>query len=277
MLDVLQTYLDDAATPEMRDSLVAAHNTLERVGLSNYEQGFEELLMIDGDTDHGGTIDSICELTKQLLFQALKQHTVLLTTEATVDTAVMFVNGILDLQDYSDIHTVYNIANQPGLPEEVFAELMRLVTPKNTDELLYEIQSVNALLIDRVKEMASPLSGEDPDTDHLIWEQKHITYLNRFLILAGTDQLHVIKAIKEDGLNVGYPFAVYIKLLGRDLENMSPAQAARELLAMAYISSDGMETPQIVIKANVDNYISHIDAITKIDIEIGKLLLGMQL
>lgn len=274
---VLATYLNEAATPEMRDAIVAAHSSLERMSLPNYEEGFDELLMIDEETDEGGTLESIVNLTKSLQHDILKQHAVVLNQDATLDMLTLFINGILDITNYEDMKAVFDTATLDGLPEEVFAELMALVTGKTVDELMFEMISVDRSLLNRIKEMATPQEMPELDDADLVEKQKRIDIFVRFVGLAGTKELDVVKMITTDGASIGMPFAVYAGVLGRNLEAMSPTKAARELLGMALISSDGLQNPRSIIQENIDHYISNIDNITKIDVEIDNLLLGLQL
>lgn len=277
MQDVLSDYLNDAATPEMRDALVAAHNSLERMSLPNYEEGFIDLLMIDDETDEGGTLESIVKLTKSLQFQILQQHEIVLNEDTTLDMLTLFINGILDITEYDDKIIVRDTASLGGLPEEVLAELMALVSGRTVEELLFEISHVSASLIARIKEMVSDAQPPAMTEDEQVQVQQHLTLLNRLCGLANTRELDVVKMITKANVSVGMPFAVYADAIGRNLEAMSPVKAANELLGMALISSDGWQTPRAVIKENIEHYISNIDNITKIDIEIGKLLLGLQL
>ena len=76
--------------------------------------------------------------------------------------------------------------------------------------------------------------------------------------------------------NVGYDFNVYLTIIGRDLEDMSVITAAHELIGCALISADGNGNPIGIISKNIDNYISDMDKITKINIEITNIILKLQ-
>lgn len=278
MQDVLRTYLNDAATHEMRDAIVAAHDSLKNMSLPNYEEGFEELLMLDEPTDAGGTLESIVDLTKSLQHEILKQHEIVLNEDASLDMLTLFVNGVLDITNYEDKNTIYDTTIMGGLPEEIYAELMAIVTDKDVEDLMINISSVSIALINRIRSMStSTLIEEENNDDDIIEKQKHIDIFNRFIGLAGTKELEIVKLVTEAGISIGYPFSVYVGIIGRNLEAMSTTKAARELLGMALLSFDGIDRPRTVIKDHIDNYISNIDNITKIDVEIGNLLLGLQL
>lgn len=275
MLDVLEMYLDTAVTPELKDTLVESHKTFERMGLPNYEPGFEELLMLDSNTDSGGTVESIVDLTKSLLHQILLQHEVILNEDTTLTSLNNFTNAILDIAEYDNKTALHDTASLEGSAEEVFAEIVGLVVPVNTDQLLCDIHHIGPAIIQRIKEMAEPHLTPEIDPDEINAHQKYVELFQRFLKVAATEELSVVAMLKN-GVSVGYPFSLYISILGRELEVMSHARAARELLGMALISSDGTDKPQQVIKANIDQCISSLDNITKVDIEIGKLILGLQ-
>lgn len=276
MLDILQSYLNDAATPEMAGSIILAHNAIERMGLDHYEKDFEEILMVDAAVDGNETLQGIFELTKKMLRDILLQHEIKLTDEADLDMLTLFTNGVLDITNFEDVIAVHDTACFEGSPEETYAELMMLVSDKTADELLYEIESVSLSLITRIKELSLPdpapkMSDEERDAKVL-----HLSTFQHFIGLAGTQDLNVVRMLTHDGMDVGYPFAVYVGVIGRELEGMKPERAARELVGMAILSHDGLSSPRAVIKEHIDHYVSSIDTITQIDVEIGKLLLGLQ-
>ncbi len=277
MLNILRSYLNDAATPELRDAVIAAHASIDRIGFQNYEKDFEEVLMMDADSVNDNTLTNIVDMTKDIQRQILAQHEVTLTDTADIDTITLFINGILDIANYEDQKVLHDTASFEGSAEETFAELMALVTDRSADELLYETESIGRSLIVRIKEMSVSVVESTISDEERAQQEEHIAIFKRFLALADTKCLSVELMLTEGGLNVGYPFAVYVNILGRELEAMSPGKAARELLGMALISSDGMNSPRAVIKEHIDHCISNIDTITKIDVEIGNLLLGLQL
>jgi hypothetical protein len=274
VLDVLQTYLNDACTPELRSAVEAAHAVFERINLQNYDDGFEEILMTDDSTDQGESTQHIVDLTNKLLRKILAEHTVVLAYEASMEVLVKAVEGILDLQDYEDRNAIVGITNLDLNPQEKFAELMALVTSMSVEEWLLEVEEVGPTLITRVREMAEPTYDEVPDAEA---QQALAMYAERFIKFMNflSNPKLTIGEMLMSGLPPGYPFEVYVNMLGRGLDEMTPERAAQELLAMAFVSSDGTNSPRQVIHDHLEHLVADVNKITKIDIKLNEYLLGL--
>lgn len=274
MLDVLEAYLKQNAMPELLVALREAHQAFERIDFPNYQEVFLDLIMVDDENDHGDTLLEIVKLTKTIQRQILREHDIVLRNEASIDMLTTFINGVLDLQDYEDKDAIWQTANLDGDPEEVFAELLTLVTPLTADDLLVEIETVSDMLVMRIKELAQSQPTAPSEETQAMLEQ-HIGALKKLCDFIGDHELDTVKMLAQ-GTQVGYPFAVYLGTFGHDLETLSVEQATHELLAMAYISSDGVNNPQSVITEQLEQYISNIDMITKINVKVSEILLGLQ-
>jgi hypothetical protein len=275
MLDILDGYLRENATPEMRIALVEAHDAFNRIELPNYEQEFEALLMMDGDADQGSTLASIVDLTRRFMTELLRMHEITLDPDTSLHMLTVFLNGILDIQNYDNYQTVIDTCSMDGNPQEKLAELLALVTKYTVEELLSCMEDVNFVLINRLKEMA--LQNDKPPLS--VEEQGEINFymdkLRRFHNYTMQAKLKILDLIKN-GLPVGFPFLTYMGLIGREIEEMPVDLAAWELYAMALISNDGTNNPQGIIKEHLENYISDPNKLTKVDIKLREITLGMQ-
>lgn len=275
MLDILSDYLKEVTTPELRDSLEEAHAAFDRIELPNYEQDFEALLMLDGENDVGNTLQYIVALTHENLTKLLRQHEIIATIDASIDVKTAMLNGLLDLQDYDNYQDILNVTSMDVNPQEAFAELLTLVSTYDVEDLLVNIEEVNFVLIKRIHEMALARDLPPASEEEQAELRAYIEKLQRFLGWAMNPQLTIVRMIK-DGMDVGFPFLTYLGLLGRELEELPVERAAYELMAMALVSSDGTNNPQGVIKEHLENYISDVNKLTKIDIKLSEISLGLQ-
>lgn len=274
MLDVLRSYLSEAATPELKAALEQSQELFERIELPEFESGYEELLATDGEVEHGATLPAIVELTRELQQKILVDHGIRLTNEATVAVLNQVIEGVLDLPDYEDTDAMVQLCNMEVPAQEVFAELMALVTTLSTEEVLVYVDSVDQALIDAIRQHARTFSNEVINAAAEGYSV-HVERLTQFCELIGTRDLSVLDGVKM-GLRLGLPFVTYADMVGRELETMSVDKASYELVAMALASSDGTNNPKTVIKDNLEHYISSIDMITKIDVKVTDILLGLQ-
>lgn len=270
MLDIVRDYLQEAASPEVVAMLTTAHATFERIGLSNYESGFEELVMLNEQSEIGATVIYVTELTLELQKRILAEHGVIAAEDASFSVSKLnkFIEAILDLQDYSDTTAIARTLEMTGRPEELFAEILTLVTDESADNLLNDIESVNQFLITRIKE----ISNKDTEVNTII-DTKYIDKLLSYYEYLGSPP-PLLNTLMEV-LLPGYGFKVYISSLGRQLELLPEVQAARELVGMAFISRDGFDNPRAIIKEHIATYIASIDQITRIDVAVNEILLGM--
>lgn len=275
MLDILSQHLAQTSTPEFFASIASAFQTFERVGLENYENGFEELLMTDDlDVVQGAsTTEAVLELTCELLRRVLGDHGVVATPEATCTQLNDLVNALLDLQTYSDFETITATASLDGEPNEVFAELVALVTPHQPQEVMVWLQDVSYFLLKRIRELAK----RDPSPAEAA-EQAERVAMHRGLLekavacAALSNQLDVTNAVRQ-GLSLGLPFFVYIQRFGYQLQFYSADRAGQELLAMAYASRDGWANPSGMVHEHVERYVSNMDTLTAIDVDVTNRLL----
>jgi hypothetical protein len=231
--------------------------------------------MMDGDADQGSTLASIVDLTRRFMTELLRMHEITLDPDTSLHMLTVFLNGILDIQNYDNYQTVIDTCSMDGNPQEKLAELLALVTKYTVEELLSCMEDVNFVLINRLKEMA--LQNDKPPLS--VEEQGEINFymdkLRRFHNYTMQAKLKILDLIKN-GLPVGFPFLTYMGLIGREIEEMPVDLAAWELYAMALISNDGTNNPQGIIKEHLENYISDPNKLTKVDIKLREITLGMQ-
>lgn len=155
MLDILRDYLVEATSPENVDAIEKAHEAFDRIGLQDYNPGFEQLLMINDESDQGDTLGGIIDLTKSLANGILKQHSITVSDEATVSILTEFIDAIVELQQASDhIPEILKICAQQHDPEELFSELVALVGTHEAEHYLVDLVYVSDALITRISELA---------------------------------------------------------------------------------------------------------------------------
>jgi hypothetical protein len=272
MLDILRDYLTDAAAPEQVDAISAAHASFEQFGLENYEPEFEQILMLDSQVDGGQTVSSIIQLTQEIQTNILQQHGISLTDSVSISTANTVINGLLEIQTYEDVATLKQLLDSDGSSEELFAMALELVTDQSTDELLTILESVSAFLITKLKDLANRndhLLDDDDSQDKAIY----VAAFSKFYAFIKAKSLLTMNLLSA-GVGPGFPFMVYANALMEQLDDLKPQNAAEELIAMALISSDGIDNPRAVIQANIDHLIPDIDKVTRIDKILSELLLG---
>jgi hypothetical protein len=273
MLDILHDYLNDAVAPEAVQVITSAHDTFEQIGLENYESAFEEILMLDSQVDVGETVNAVVSLTQQLQQKILLEHGVVLTNDATIAVGNAFISGLLQIQEYDDLVQLQQVLSSDGSPEEILAMVLDLVSERDADDLMTHIETVSPFLLTKLKDYArtnEKLLDDDDPADKVVY----VAAFNRFYAYIKASSLLTLNLL-VNGVGPGFPFMVYAKALSTQLDSLTPKQAAQELVAMALLSSDGIDNPRAVIQANIEHLISDVDRITRIDVVVSELLLGL--
>ncbi len=276
MLDILRDYIAGTATSELLIALEQAHAGFERIGLENYEQGFEELIMTDrlGDVDTGDTLVYVERLTKELQHKILNNHGVMVSEEAGIDVMRALIDGILDVQNYEDVTAIKRALETDESPEEQFASILSMVTALEAEEILLDVETVDAALLTRIGE----LSVEEPevgDVEEAEVRNQHLRMLRVLCSMLATNQLVVMQFLR-DGLDVGYPFEVYFNLASPHFGEMKPEHIAQEMMAMALISSDGLGEPLAVIRTKLDDISTDMDVITRTNIALRTMVVDFE-
>lgn len=272
MLNILASYLAEAATSELRGTIEHSFELFARIDLPAYEERYEEILALDDQVEAGATVQAIVDQTLANQRGILQEHGIVLVEHATLAFCNDMVEAILQLGDYDDAAVLIQTANLSGTSEEVLAELLALTSTHAADEILLHLETVSEALITGVKRLAQTFDSE-PIAVVANDSMDSVARLVRWCNYIGTRQLAVAEAINQ-GMAVGLPFLTYANLLGRELEAMSVDKACHELIGMALASRDGCANPHATIKEHLEQFISSPDMTTKIDVRLTDLLLG---
>lgn len=273
MLDLLDDYLSDAASPELKESIRAAHELFDRYGLDTYEQGFEEFLMTDDAVDTGKTLKDIYDLTRSLQFKILEEHQLVIDEDAPPSVLNIFLDGIKRLENYDQPDVIYSILQQPKDAMELIAECIGQVTGMEVDRLHQYVMNCGPALLQTILSKLDQIHFDLSD-EEIVSRRERVERYQRFIRIAEIKQLKVAYLL-EHGMDVGHPVMVYLNVIGNDFEEMEATYIANELVAMCLISSDASDNPRSAIAEHLEQFVSDMDKITKIDITVGDILLKL--
>lgn len=273
MLDILDDYLSGAASPELKESIRAAHELFDRYGLDTYEQGFEEFLMTDDAVDTGKTLTDIYDLTRSLQFKILEEHQLVIDEDAPPSVLNVFLDGIKRLENYDQPDTIYSILQQPKDAMELISECIGQVTGVDVDRLHKYVMNCGTALLQTILSKLDQIHFDLSD-EEIVSRKERVERYQRFIRIAEIKQLKVAYLL-EHGMDVGHPVMVYLNVIGNDFEEMEATYIANELVAMCLISSDASDNPRSAITEHLEQFVSDMDKITKIDLKVGDILLKL--
>lgn len=274
MLDILDSYLGSATTPELHNILREAHDYLEQVGRDDIGSYFEELLMTDGDRDDGGTLQAVVQGTQGILHQVLTQHGVTLSADTPLETLTNTLKVLVAIPTYGNTGEVLAIILAENSPGVTFAEIAGVVGHIEVDTFLTYVTEISTALIMKIKELVSVQEEETITEEELLVRRQHVEKLRFYCTFIQREQLEIANMIR-DGMPVGYPFKVYADAIGRRFETFPIDKIAYEMYGMALVSVDGMNNPRAIINSNINQYIADLNVITKVDMLVSDLLMKL--
>lgn len=277
MLDLLSEYLNVAATPEDKVVIGNAMEVLEQIGHEDIEYVIEELLNTDDEVDAGATLQSIQDLVMSHLHLVMRLNGVTMDQSTNMRMMTAAVRGVMDLNDHEDRKSLIDVTDDRAPVREVYCELLAMVTQYPVDEWMVLVEEVQDGIINRLRELEDSDAIEDDGELDVRRERIHAfrqydIYLTPF---GGAPKL--LSNMLRSGLDVALPFILYAKSIPIQLEQLKPAEIARELFGMAIVSNDGYTNPYDTIKSNIEEFVSSPDVITRTMIEVRNLQTGSQL
>ena len=274
MLPELRDYIVATATSEMSDVLEDAHGSLERIGLEGYDEQFNILLNINDEVDASTTLSSIVELTKGFQLNVVAEHGIGVQPDILVEELTMLINALKDIQDYESPTDILDCIQDGVVPEEQLAQMLELVSPYFAERYLEMFETVSEFSIKRIAQYFNEAERNgvameaEPPTE--VNDAAH--RLRNFVAFLEGKELTTMELV-TNGLRVGYPLSVYLKTYGEDIDAMEPKRAAEELVAICLISSDANDQPREAVKEIIDEFVSSLDKITRIDAAIKDISL----
>jgi hypothetical protein len=271
MLDALQNYLTDAASPQLVTVLTNAQNLFDRLGMEAHDEAFLELLMADDEADAGETLAGVIALTDRLLVAVLGQHGILVADEATTQQMVDLVRVLLDIPGWEDQHGLLVVAQQPKATIERLAELVEVVNGAPAETVMPTLDSASATLLTKIASLCAQNLIDEDEEDVLGFRQSRLDAYRAFVdqqMLKDT----LIQTLIANGMTAGYPFKLYVDQIGRDIESLPALGAAQELVGMALLSSDGYTHPDAAIGPQLEFLIADPDQRTKVHVATRDLI-----
>ncbi|WP_429321831.1 hypothetical protein [Paraburkholderia sp. GAS448] len=257
-----------------------AHSVLDEFGVEDYSDIFVQILMMDDVVDRGQTVQDVYDATHDLQAGLLRALGVTVSDEARVDHLSVLLRGLKAIERFHDPAAILRHCELESHPEDLLAEVLGLTIGTPAEELLVDLHGVDQPAIQRIIEVAiaqvQAQSEDQTPEDERPDKTPYVQAWRRFREFTGGPPV-LLERFFSDGLDVGYPFALYVNMIGPELETLPPGVIAANLVAMALISSDGNANPRTVISAHIDTLLHDLDLITKVTIEANDLLVKSEI
>lgn len=273
MLDILEQFLNEKVTSELKTTIGNSIQIFEDFNLPDYEEKYEQILMLHDSVDASTTSTAIFETTYELVTQLLNEHGTFYNEETPLDVLNNFLRAIHEIQIYDNPDDVIRTCQLDESENVVFCELISLVSEMPVEQMLIYVDKVDKSLISRIYDLMLLWNGEEHEEVSIDAVKELVLRLKAFTRFIMSTDLIAVNLLTL-GTSANLPYAVYLDIVGKNIEMMKNDYAAKELIGLALISSDASNNTQIAIRNNIEKYISDPIKITAIDIEVSKLLLG---
>ena len=273
MLDILDNYLNDVATPEQAISVRNACAIFEEVNDTDYETKYEEYLMIDDSADTGATLEAILDYTRTRCMSLLEAFGVEPSEECRLSQLTQYLSALLLLPDNEDKEAILRIAAQDGSDLDRFADLVEFQSGYSASLVLTEITAVDQNVIPNLVIAV----GEHSELVEVDGPQSRTARLDRrdqYLLFVQFSKIRQLRlaTLLHRGLDASYPVDVYLNMLKAEFDELDPQSIAAEMVACAYLSSDAHMNPLVSLRNRLDRYIADVDKVTKVDTEIRQYI-----
>lgn len=243
MFVMLKNYLSEVLTPQATDVYVRAAKTLSGYGYIEFEAHIGDLLQLTGGHDETHIITSIEGVLLKSYYNLLDSFGVYLNS-ADVVQMTEYVDALMGLTNYGDPQAILDIIQSTDDSNEAFAEILSLISPYTTEDILLTVDEVSPMLINQIHEemeqleenLSTEIIGDITDAtgEFLNIVRKR---LHAYMYLPGNSDLLIGQAI-ANGMRVFLDFDSYISQANADLIKIHDvSQLAREVLAMALASN----------------------------------------
>lgn len=273
MTPLVISYINESATPEVRESFEKVFDAFERIGLDTIGSEYESILMTGDDLSIQEVVASLFVLTNNYIADVLSEHGVFLTEEATIEDGAFFISAMLDIPDAECKADILSCITASDNNEERLCEIIALISEKTVEEMLPLVERVSLSCISLIKE----LSALQEDEYESVIDPKDTARIEQAKLFIQRNSITKLMAVEliQRGVPVGLPYMTYADVYMGEFEKMSPEDAAANMLFMAVISSDSERAMQVV-KENLEHYIPNPAFTTKADIALTSLFLAMQ-
>lgn len=274
MLPEIKFFIDNYCIEDNKSIVEASFDLLDELEITDYINEYNDLFMAEGDIEVTDLLPTFMSIINKQITELLALHGIATNEEATLDCKNKILEGILNLPDYSDKLALLVILESQEDEMEKFCELMSHVSTLQSSDLFNKIDSVDISLFTKLLAIVNA-SNSDNNTQE---DEKNdlkvdiIKKLKEIKKVIGYDNA-VGFTLVNNSIVLGSSFEQYCNYAIKHFDTYTPAVVAKELFVLLTMSEEGFHNPLIVFRKYSQDLFSDLDRITKIDIELNKLIM----
>lgn len=270
----LRNYLTvstDQATVDNYDDAIDVFNDFD---IPEYMDIFDRIYGEAAHLSDVEVIDGFNNTLDTMLTTIITQHGIVLNESPIISDKIKLCVGLFRLTNYEEQQTLLLILESNQTSQETFGELMELVSDYKTEHVLSMVESVSDFFIENFKnlvltpaqeklipaelsvlQVADFTNFKEKVTNRPLWSDKYFSHVEA----------------------IGLPFSIYLQVYlieQRDyFTETNLTGVAEELIAMACLSEETSSKAHELVREWSDRIFSDLNLITKLDIQVNKLLM----
>lgn len=265
--NILRQYADTNMTEEMGRLVKVTDSLLQELAYEDYLPAVENILSTADDSTTEDINDNIHGALVNLLDREIGEYGIGFETY-DLEILTQILRALHELPNYANPQEILDIAEDEGLPQEQFSEILGFYYDQDAMDFLKHFNYVNVALIDKLIERlnhrisigATQTHAEDDTPETAQGTETQVPMLRKFL--EKYEPPH-FKQLLDEGIKLGYDINVY---LDKVIDNLSQSvdDTAREYVASALASGESMQDAIEHASDRIEEYVDDMHRVSKI-------------
>lgn len=274
MLPEIKFFIDSYCIEDNKSIVETSFDLLDELEITDYINDYNDLFMVESDIEVTELLPTFMSIINKQITELLTLHGIITNEEATLDCKNKILEGILMLPDYSDKLALLVILESQDDEMEKFCELLSHVSTLQSSDLFNKVDSVDTSLFTKLLSIVNASNSdnnthEDEKNDLKVEIIKKLKSIKKVI---GYDNA-VGFTLVNNSIVLGASFDQYCNYAIKHFDTYTPDVVAKELFVLLTLSEEGFHNPLIVFRKYSQDLFSDLDRITKIDIELNKLIM----
>lgn len=270
----LKNLLTGLASSEVVDAFDEGVRILDKYEVPEYMEVFERSIERASELGNQAVLDAVQLDLKIILDYALKMQGIVLDADITMSQRNLFADTMYEIAYYEDKAALKDILNSEETVPEKFAELMELMTPYSTDEVMALVEDIDESFVINFQQILNEQNQTDIGEAELVKSQ--ISAYRGFKEFCENAPLFADRFFANLGA-IGLEYRFYFdfyKNSNPEVTTDTISQVVKELVGLACLSRDASATPLLTIRPLLTVFFSDIVAVTKADIALTDITLA---
>jgi hypothetical protein len=273
MNKTIEQFIKESFIEDKSDVLLECFEIFDLSNLNNHENEFMSLLMEYDNLDRITVLSDFESLAVTNLCFILINYGIKVAEETPLSMLNHICRGMADLEYYTGVEDVLKTIETDMDSEEKLSQILEYVTGIDEQLILTYLETVNPSMVDKINDLFSDRVNDLPeDFAKQSADHKLISTLRDMARFLGQDNIIGFNLIKA-GVLVNASFSNYIRYFEHHLDDMSVQEAAKELLVLLTMSSEGYSNVLKTYSEHSTILFHDLDKISKVFSELSRQIM----